>query len=119
VADEVRKLAEQTSEATNRITGTVDRLQQETRGSSETMEQVLGDMTGILGVIERTDSLAGRIATSADDMASTMGGVTDQIGEVAESSQTLQHSVGRIHEAAWQIESMADEMRESASRYHL
>jgi methyl-accepting chemotaxis protein len=119
VADEVRKLAEQTSQATGRITSTLDRLQEETRGSSETMEQVLGDMTGILGMIERTDSLAGRIASSAEDMAATLSGVTDRIGEVAESSQTVKHSVARIRETAQEMQDMAGEMRDSASRYQL
>ena len=81
VADEVRKLAENTREATTNITNILQRLQSEVHDSATSMDTVMEGMTGILGMIENTDSRASQIAASAEELAATMSETTDNIGE--------------------------------------
>ncbi|MFA9461463.1 methyl-accepting chemotaxis protein [Thiohalorhabdus sp. Cl-TMA] len=117
VADEVRKLAENTREATTSIDSILDRLQGEVGDSAESMDRVMEGMTGILGMIEHTDSLAGQIAASAEELAATMSEVTGQISDVAESSQTLSQSVEQIQEASRAISEMAEKIRSEKENY--
>jgi methyl-accepting chemotaxis protein len=117
VADEVRKLAENTREATTSIADILGRLQSEVHDSAQSMDTVMEGMTGILGMIEKTDSLAGTIAASAEELAATMSEVTQQITETAESGQTVTDSVERIQEASRQIGAMAEEIRAEKERY--
>ena len=117
VADEVRKLAENTREATTSIADILGRLQNEVHDSAQSMDNVMEGMTGILGMIEKTDSLASQIAASAEELAATMSEVTDQIAETASSGQTVTDSVAKIQEASRQIGAMAEEIRTEKERY--
>ena len=117
VADEVRKLAESTRQATTNITTILERLQSEVSVSSDSMTQVMEAMTGILGMIEHTDTRAGQIAASTEELAATMSEVTGQITEVAESSQTINQSVEQIQAASREISEMAEKVRAEKERY--
>ena len=117
VADEVRKLAENTREATNSIGNILSRLQGEVHESANSMDTVMEGMTGILGMIEKTDSLASQIAAAAEELAATMSEVTGQIAETAASGQTVTESVSQIQEASRQIGAMAEEIRSEKERY--
>jgi len=117
VADEVRKLAESTSEATTNISTILERLQGQVGESERSMDEVMEGMTGILGMIEKTDARAGQIAAAAEQLAATMSEVTSQIGDVAESSQTLNQSVTQIQEASRSISEMAESIRAEKEQY--
>ncbi|MEF8793950.1 MAG: methyl-accepting chemotaxis protein [Thiohalorhabdus sp.] len=117
VADEVRKLAENTRQATTNITTILNRLQTEVHDSAGSMDRVMEGMTGILGMIENTDSRASQIAASAEELAATMSEVTDQVAETATSGQTLGESVNQIQEASRQIGALAEEVRAAKESY--
>ncbi|MFB6259405.1 MAG: hypothetical protein ABEK42_01610, partial [Thiohalorhabdaceae bacterium] len=102
---------------TTNITNILQRLQSEVHDSATSMDTVMEGMTGILGMIENTDSRASQIAASAEELAATMSEVTDQIAETASSGQTLNESVNQIQEASRQIGALAEEVRSEKERY--
>jgi len=89
VASEVKTLAEQTSKATEEISGQIAAIQAETRGAVEairtiatTMEEVNGFAAAIAGAIEEQSAATNEIGSNIDSAATGTGAVAEDIAEL-------------------------------------
>jgi methyl-accepting chemotaxis protein len=80
VADEVRKLAERTTKATKEIAGMIKKIQQDTAGAVESMEE---------GTTQVADgiALADKAGTSLKEIVENSQRVTDMITQIATASE--------------------------------
>jgi len=105
VADEVRKLAERTTKATKEIAGMIKRIQQETKGAVESMEE--GSIE-----VENGKGLAVQAGESLDQIISGSEEVVDRAMQVAAASEE-QSSVAE--EISKNIEAISNVTNESAT----
>ena len=118
VAAEVRKLAERSSNETKEITGRIAAIQRQVAevvramaaGSSEveksaTLGRQAGEaLTGILGVVEETNSQAAAIITAVHDMTASVTAVEGAVEHVAEVAVSTTQAAGEMRQGALQVE---------------
>ena len=119
VADEVRKLAEQTSQATSEIAGTLQEFRSEVDENSATMEQLRQAMATIASQAESTDRMANQIASAAEELAATMSENTDNLGQIQDSVASITSATEQISQAASQVDQMANELSGEVARFRL
>ena len=79
VADEVRKLAERTTKATKEIAGMIKKIQSDTTGAVQSMEEGTQE-------VERGIELADRAGTSLKEIVGVSQKVTDMVTQIAAAS---------------------------------
>lgn len=102
VASEVKNLANQTSRATEEITGQVNAIQSATQ---DTM-----DVIRLIGAtIKEIDGISGAVSASMDDQSQA-------VGQIAQNLQDAKNSARRANEAAQQVRAAADRTSTAASQ---
>ena len=80
VADEVRKLAERTTKATKEIAGMIKKIQSDTTGAVQSMEEGTQE-------VERGIALADKAGTSLKEIVGVSQKVTDMVTQIAAASE--------------------------------
>jgi len=80
VADEVRKLAERTTKATKEIAGMIKKIQADTTGAVQSMEEGTSE-------VERGIRLADKAGASLQDIVGVSQKVTDMVTQIAAASE--------------------------------
>ena len=80
VADEVRKLAERTTKATKEIAGMIKKIQSDTTGAVQSMEEGTQE-------VERGIELADKAGTSLKEIVGVSQKVTDMVTQIAAASE--------------------------------
>ena len=131
VADEVRKLAERTAQATQEISGMIQRIQQSAGAASVTMQGALGDAVagaslgaeagGAIQQIQASTSDAARafreIAHGIAEQSSAGQAIARSVEQVALAADESSHVVTRTAEAAQALESLANAIRGQIGRF--
>jgi methyl-accepting chemotaxis protein len=105
VADEVRKLAERTTKATKEIAGMIKRIQHETKGAVESMEEGSAE-------VENGKGLAVQAGESLDQIISGSEEVVDRAMQVAAASEQQSSAAEEISK---NIEAISNVTNESAT----
>jgi methyl-accepting chemotaxis protein len=122
VADEVRKLAERTTKATKEIADTIRKIQADTQGAVQSMEQgtreveqgiTLADKAGdslkeIVTVSQRVTDMVTQIAAASEEQSSASS-------EIAKNVQDITKITGDTASGIRQIAQAADRMRQLTS----
>lgn len=133
VADEVRKLAERTTKATDQITQMIGAVQSDTAAVVRSMQSVTPQ---VAAGVEMATSAALALREINDGVATTLNNVREVAGATAEQSQastSVAQNVERIagmveksassvraaNENVQSLERLADELRDSVSRFRL
>lgn len=101
VADEVRKLAEQTAQASQRIAGEIETIQRETKDAVQSMERGTAEAAEGMQIVAATGQ-------SFEKIQEAIVGVTEQIGEVAQSARSIAQTTETCVEAMNGISGMTD-----------
>ncbi|SES68989.1 Methyl-accepting chemotaxis protein (MCP) signalling domain-containing protein [Marinobacter segnicrescens] len=132
VADEVRSLAAKTQEATTRIDTIVDTI---TRGSndatefmraseivagetSEAVDAVRQTLAGINDRMKQISDATIQVATAAEEQTSVSDDINRNVTDVSETAENMRTSAEENLRRVPELESMAREARELASRIH-
>ncbi|MGM0569866.1 methyl-accepting chemotaxis protein [Marinobacter sp.] len=132
VADEVRNLAAKTQEATTRIDTIVETI---TRGSndatefmraseivagetSEAVDAVRQTLAGINDRMKQISDATIQVATAAEEQTSVSDDINRNVTDVAETAESMRSSAEENLRRVPELESMAREARELASRIH-
>jgi methyl-accepting chemotaxis protein len=105
VADEVRKLAERTTKATKEIAGMIKRIQKETSGAVESMQQGTTE-------VEKGKQLADKAGQSLKEIINGAEQVVSIVTQVAAASQEQSSAAEQISK---NIESISNVTHESAA----
>ncbi len=120
VADEVRKLAEKTMQATKQVGDAIASIQQSSRGSLASMEEVVGvigkatayageagsALSGIVRLAQATSSQIQAIATASEEQSSTVELIAHSSEEISRISSETSSS---MDEAALAITALAEQ----------
>jgi methyl-accepting chemotaxis protein len=124
VADEVRKLAERTTSATREISGKIQRIQQDTRDTVESIQRgttrveegiMLADKAGtaLRQVVEKVREavfMAENIASATDQQSSTSTVIAEKIDAISNVSQESAYRTTRIAESTNQLKGLTDQL---------
>ncbi|CCG07948.1 methyl-accepting chemotaxis protein [Pararhodospirillum photometricum] len=110
VAGEVKTLANQTSKATEQISGQVDAIQRASRDAVAAIGAIsrrLGELEGvassIASAVEQQGATSGAIAHSAEQASSATGQVADDISAVRQGADSLNTTVRSLSEAGTRL----------------
>ncbi|UOQ83672.1 methyl-accepting chemotaxis protein [Gracilibacillus salinarum] len=119
VADEVRKLAEQVSESVSDITGIVSRIQSESTGVSDSLEEGYQEVEKGTSQILMTQDTFTEINDSVKDMADRMENISNNLANVsnrtAEMNESIQEIASTAEESAAGIEETSASAEQSSS----
>ena len=107
VAEEIRELAEDTSDATNKISNLINKTQQKSETGLEAIKEVKDKAETSQQIAEGTDKVFAEIEEAADETAA-------QIEQTASAAQDLAKSSDQIGESADEIENMSTEISQSS-----
>lgn len=133
VADEVRALAERTTKATREISEMIKAIQQETKGAVSTMEQGVNEVevgtseaaksgAALDEILERINELSlqvHQIATAAEEQSATVGEITSNIHQISDVIQTANKGIHQTSQAADDLNSLANDLRQAVARFKL
>ncbi|HJW04585.1 MAG TPA: methyl-accepting chemotaxis protein [Azospira sp.] len=133
VADEVRKLAERTAQATTEISRMIDAIQSETQTAVHAMEnagpqvekglELANQATSMLDEIHRQalDSLAKvrDVALATTEQATTATDIAKHVEHIASMAEETNATMQNNADAAQQLESLADQLRQTVSYFRL
>ncbi|HKL76886.1 MAG TPA: methyl-accepting chemotaxis protein [Gammaproteobacteria bacterium] len=119
VADEVRKLAEQTSNATDEISGILEKFRGQVDDNSTTMDQLHQAMANISEQAESTDNMANQIASAAEELAATMNENTENLGQVQDAVASITSTTEQIRQAAGSVDQMANQLADEVKSFRL
>ncbi len=106
VADEVRRLAENTQESVKTVLGTVTKLQEETTKFASTLNESTEELSSGKELIDS-------VKKSVMDIESDMGGITNEINEVA---AIYEQQTAAINNVTTSVDSMVDGAHELARK---
>lgn len=116
VAGEIKNLAQQTSEATLTIRGKIEGVQETTRVTVETIEQIVGVITRMNEMITRTSEAVGEQSSATHEITQSLMGTTVSINAtsrvISENTQMVQEIAGDMSE----MKNAAAAMNENSSR---
>jgi methyl-accepting chemotaxis protein len=126
VADEVRKLAEESSQATQQISGLIQRIQSDidtaVKSMAENTKQVEEGSIGVATAVASFDLLP-QVMDSVNKSAEEVGAVAQENAsgaeEVSASIQEVTSSMQQVSSAAQQMASIASELKNVVERFKL
>ncbi|MBV8659330.1 MAG: cache domain-containing protein [Burkholderiales bacterium] len=133
VADEVRKLAERTGTATQDIVRTTQSVQQDVDGVVGKMRDV-GQMVDegmsrteraeaalreIRGAVDGTLNQIRDVATAMNEQSQASASIASNIERIAQMVEESDSSIASARESVQQLESLAKELNDAASRFRL
>ncbi len=133
VADEVRKLAERTTRATEEVASSIKAIQNETTEAVDRMSAGAGCVDGgvklatqagdrLAQIVQSSDgvtSMIASIAAAAEEQASAAGQIAQSVESVSTASREAAEGSARASDAAGQLSSKADVLRELVGRFQL
>ncbi|MRG87354.1 methyl-accepting chemotaxis protein [Salinibacillus xinjiangensis] len=119
VADEVRKLAEQVSNSVTEITGIVGSIQSESSNVVESLQDGYSEVEKGANQIQSTEYTFETISIAIDEMASSVGFITENLVEMSQTSKNMNSSIEEIasvsEEAAAGVEETAAASQQTSS----
>ena len=133
VADEVRKLAERTSLATREIGGMVEAIQHGTERAVETMQQGVHRVRDGVEMSNRAGASMAQISSGAEQVLGAVREISTALNEQSQASAAIaqnieriadmaEHNSGTVRETASTaetLETLADQLRQQASRFRV
>ncbi|UOQ49688.1 methyl-accepting chemotaxis protein [Gracilibacillus caseinilyticus] len=116
VADEVRKLAEQVSESVSDITGIVSRIQSESTGVSDSLEEGYQEVEKGTSQILMTQDTFTEINDSVKDMADRMENISNNLADVSNRTEEMNESIQEIASTAEESAAGIEETSASAEQ---
>jgi methyl-accepting chemotaxis protein len=131
VADEVRKLAERTSQATQEIAGLIGDIQNRIGDTVVGMQQANAQTSKSLTLVGATETALRDIDRNSDEMAMNVRGIVDAIRQQDMAIQQVASNIEKISrmtednsaaaatssDTALQLDVMANQLRESVTRF--
>ncbi|KGX87819.1 methyl-accepting chemotaxis protein [Pontibacillus litoralis] len=114
VAEEVRKLAEQTSTATNQVTDTIHRVEQESQAAVKEMENTKEISVKHDKTVQETERAFRSIAKRMDYISESMDDLTTGIAVINQFKDEVVESVQHITEASQQSALSAEEVSKAS-----
>jgi methyl-accepting chemotaxis protein len=96
VADEVRKLAENTTHATNQISGMIAAVQQDTNSAVATMSEASNTVTQGVALTQQVADALDNINQMATQSAEKIGGIAESIAEQGAASTQIAQNIEKI-----------------------
>ncbi|ENH98196.1 methyl-accepting chemotaxis protein [Gracilibacillus halophilus YIM-C55.5] len=119
VADEVRKLAEQVSNSVTEITGIVGSIQSESSNVVESLQDGYSEVEKGANQIQSTEYTFETISIAIDEMASSIGFITENLVKMSQTSKNMNSSIEEIasvsEEAAAGVEETASASQQTSS----
>jgi len=133
VADEVRKLAERTARSTSDIGEMIRAVQEEVVKTVQAMDNATSNVNGGVQLVTQAGAslrtivnsanelqlMVQQIASAADEMSATSGGISQDIDRIAGVSKNASVSAGQVAESSTMLAYLADEMRRTSEQFKL
>jgi hypothetical protein len=117
VANEVKNLAKRTAQSTEEIAGRIAAMQ-------AAASRALAAMDGIGGAVTELDAVATSVAAAVEEQSATTAeisraimGAAENAADVANRMEALTQDSGNTGEAAWTLQSGADELADAIAAY--
>jgi hypothetical protein len=117
VANEVKNLAKRTAQSTEEIAGRIGAMQ-------AAASRALAAMDGIGGAVTELDAVATSVAASVEEQSATTAeisraitGAAENAADVANRMEALTQDSGNTGEAAWTLQSGADELADAIAAF--
>ena len=124
VANEVKELANQTSKATEDITGKVNSIQEDTKGAvdaigkiSEVINRISDISSTIASAVEEQSATTNEIGRNVTEAAKGTGEIATTITGVAEAAQNASTGASDTQKSASELSQVADQMNTLVSKF--
>jgi methyl-accepting chemotaxis protein len=114
VADEVRKLAERTAGATKEITGTIEAIQKDTIGASESMKKTVDVVTTGKTTLDSTEKILTEIVDSVTQSVDRIQQIAASSEEQSAGAEDISSSVEEMNAVSKQTSSGAEQLSAAA-----
>jgi methyl-accepting chemotaxis protein len=98
VAEEVRKLAEQSRQATGKISSQIDEIQNDTDDAVKMMNVGIAESDKGVEAVAKNGEMFGQIIADIEDLNREIGEITSVTYELSKSSKAIQNSVDELGE---------------------
>jgi len=133
VADEVRKLAERTTKATKEIAGMIKKIQSDTKGAVESMDEgtkrvdegiQLADKAGaslqeIVGISQKVTDMVTQIAAASEEQSSASEQISKNVEAISAVTGETAQGVQQIAKAAEDLNRLTENLQTLLSRFKL
>jgi methyl-accepting chemotaxis protein len=133
VADEVRKLAERTTKATKEIAGMIKKIQQDTAGAVESMEEgtrqvadgiELADKAGmslkeIVEISQKVTDMITQIATASEEQSSTSEQISKNVEAISAVTSETASGTQQVARAAEDLNHLTVNLQELIGQFRL
>jgi methyl-accepting chemotaxis protein len=133
VADEVRKLAERTTKATKEIAGMIKKIQVETKGAVESMEEgtkkvdegiLLADKAGaslneIVGISQKVGDMVSQIAAASEEQSSASEQISKNVEAISSVTNQSASGTQQIARAAEDLNRLTENLQGLITRFKL
>ncbi len=131
VADEVRKLAERTTKATKEIAGMIKKIQSDTTGAVQSMEEgtsevergiALADKAGvslkeIVGVSQKVTDMVTQIAAASEEQSSASEEISKNVEAISKVTSETAQGTQQIAHAAEDLNRLTDNLQSLIARF--
>jgi len=133
VADEVRKLAERTTKATKEIAGMIKKIQVDTKGAVDSMDEgtkkvdagiVLADKAGaslreIVGISQRVTDMVNQIAAASEEQSSASEQISKNVEGISSVTNESATGVQQIARAAEDLNRLTENLQTLVNKFKL
>ncbi len=133
VADEVRKLAERTTKATKEIASMIKKIQSDTRGAVESMEEgtrqvdsgiKLADKAGsslaeIVGISQKVTDMVSQIAAASEQQSSASEQISKNVEAISSVTNQSAAGVQQIARAAEDLNRLTENLQRLLGKFQL
>jgi len=96
VADEIRQLAEQTRQATEKISDIIERLTADAENAVSSMAKSAEYADRQNSLIEETEEMLNAIKADTDELSSNVAGINDSVESVESASQIIMDNISNL-----------------------